>query len=121
MKGSGFLPNEDLEVSLHSDPIVLGFPTADSSGAFTYTAHIPAGATPGAHTIVVRGLESGATAEAPITILAVGAPSTGVRDLANTGTAWVGTGIAIAGGALLLGLAGLLIARRLRFRKEGDA
>jgi hypothetical protein len=110
MKGGGFWPNEDLEITLHSDPIELGFPSADDSGAYFFTAHIPAGVAPGEHTIQVRGLESGAVVEAAVTVLTPGSPATGVKDLAATGGSNVGVGIAVAvaGGALLAGVIALL-------------
>jgi hypothetical protein len=110
MKGGGFWPNEDLEITLHSDPIELGFPSAGDSGAYFFTAHIPAGVAPGEHTIQVRGLESGAMVEAAVTVLTPGSPATGVKDLAATGGSNVGVGIAVAvaGGALLAGVIALL-------------
>lgn len=109
MKGAGFWPNEDLEVTLHSDPIELGYPKADANGAYFFTARIPAGVTPGSHHIEVRGLESGAVVKAPITILANGSASTGVKDLANTGAGFTGTAVAIAGGLLLAGIIALAV------------
>ncbi|MEC5185456.1 LPXTG-motif cell wall-anchored protein [Cryobacterium sp. MP_3.1] len=120
LKGSGFKPNEDLEVQLHSDPVTLGYPTADASGNFSFTGRIPAGIPAGTHTLVVRGLESGVTAESKITILPLGAPSTGVKDLANTGVVSLGLWLAAAGIALLLGIAGMVLGRRFR-RAEGTS
>ncbi|KQW05117.1 hypothetical protein ASC66_15765 [Leifsonia sp. Root4] len=113
MTGTGFRANEDLEVTLHSDPIILGYPTATADGSFAFTVRIPAGVPAGEHTVIVRGLESGATAEASITVLPLGSPSTGVRDLASTGVT-VGTTLAVAGGALFVGLLALAFTRRRR-------
>jgi LPXTG-motif cell wall-anchored protein len=113
MTGSGFRANEDLEVTLHSDPIILGYPTAAADGSFAFTVRIPAGVPAGEHTVIVRGLESGVTAEAAITVLPVGSPSTGVSDLASTGVT-VGTTLAVAGGALFIGLLALAFTRRRR-------
>ncbi|MFZ4893851.1 fibronectin type III domain-containing protein [Plantibacter sp. Mn2098] len=121
MRGGGFWPNEDLEITLHSDPITLGNLPADAAGGYYYEAHIPAGVAPGAHTITVRGLESGATIDAPITILAVGSPTTGARDLASTGVDGVGIAIAAAGGALLLGTAAFLFVSFRRRTTGGEA
>lgn len=111
MKGSGFRANEDLEVTLHSDPIVLGYPTADANGNFAFSARIPAGVPAGQHTVIVRGLESGVTASASISVLPVGSASTGVRDLASTGVT-VGFAMAASGIALFIGLGAVLFARR---------
>ena len=119
LKASGFKPNEDMEIVLHSDPITLGYTKADASGAVLYTAHIPAGAPIGKHTIVLRGLESGATTTADLTVLAIGAPSTGVKDLANTGASWVGSAISAAGALLLVGALGLVFVSRRRHATGG--
>lgn len=120
MKGSGFAVNEDIEVILHSDPVVLGYPSADDAGDFSFTAHIPAGITPGEHTVIARGLESGVVATASITVLPAGAASTGVRDLASTGFAWFGVSLAIAGLTLLAGMIALIVSRRFRRPAAGD-
>ena len=114
---SGFKPDEDIEVSLHSDPVTLGYTTADSAGTVRFAAHIPAGTPAGVHHVVVRGLESGAVVQAQIRILAVGSPSEGVRDLAHTGVSGMGPVLMAAGAALLLGVAGVLFARRRRAQK----
>lgn len=121
MKGSGFTPNEDMEVSLHSDPVILGYPTADASGNFTFTGRIPAGIPAGTHTVIARGLESGVTASASVTVLPVGSASTGVRDLASTGVAQLGTIMALVGITILAGLTLLILARRRRTARGDNA
>jgi len=119
MKGSGFKPGEDMEVTLFSDPIVLGYPKADGEGNFTFTAHIPAGVPAGTHTLVARGLESGGTAQMTIKVLAVGSESTGVKNLAETGVADAGRVVAYAGFSILAGLGLMLLVRRLRRTSRG--
>lgn len=114
MKASGFKPNEDMEIVLHSDPVTLGYTKADAAGSVLHTVHIPAGTPAGKHTVIVRGLESGAVTQGEITVLAVGSPSTGVKDLANTGAAWAGPTLFGAGALLLLGLLGVLFVSRRR-------
>ena len=121
LKVDGFKPNEDSEISLHSDPVVLGFTKADADGTITFTAHIPAGIPAGVHTVVVRGLESGVVAETSIRILAVGAPSTGVRDLASTGLEGVATTLLIGGATLLLGAGVTVAAKRRRATRGASA
>ncbi len=105
IKGGGFAADEDLEVTLHSDPVTLGNFSAEADGSYVATLRIPADTTPGAHRIEVRGLESGAVVSVPLTVLAAGSPSTGVRDLAATGSNALAIGIPLAlGGAALLSL-----------------
>ncbi|WP_339618358.1 fibronectin type III domain-containing protein [uncultured Salinibacterium sp.] len=114
LKVAGFKPNEDVEISIHSDPVVLGYKKADTSGVVSSTLRIPAGIPAGNHRIVVRGLESGALAEAPIRILAAGSESTGVRNLAFTGMGGLSTSLMVGGAVLLLGVAGVVFSRRRR-------
>jgi hypothetical protein len=68
ISGNGFKPNEQIEIVLHSDPILLGTVRADSFGNFTFTTTIPAGAPLGEHTIIATGVESGATTQTAVTI-----------------------------------------------------
>ncbi|PJJ61451.1 fibronectin type III domain-containing protein [Compostimonas suwonensis] len=121
LKGSGFKPNEDMEATLHSDPISLGFTKADASGDVLFSVHIPAGVPAGVHTIVLRGLESGVTAEKTITVLPVGAAPTGVKNLADTGASAVGTALAIGGFTLFAGLLVLFGVRYYRKPRQGGA
>lgn len=68
ISGAGFKPNEQIEIVLHSDPILLGTVRADALGAFTFTTTIPAGAPTGEHTIIATGVESGATTKIGVTV-----------------------------------------------------
>src|SRR5690606_7721131 len=58
VNGSGYLPGDDLEVWLHSTPVLLGTVTA-TDGTFTRTVVIPANTAAGAHHLVVVGTQSG--------------------------------------------------------------
>lgn len=119
IKGGGFASNEDLEVTLHSDPVTLGNFAAEADGSYFATLRIPAGTTPGQHHIEVRGLESGAVVSVAITVLAAGSESTGVRDLAATGSNALAIGIplALGGAALLAG--GAIVFLRARRKQDG--
>ncbi|PII82206.1 hypothetical protein BMH31_08620 [Leucobacter sp. OLIS6] len=65
--GSGFAPDEQLALELHSAPVAIGTATADEHGAFSQRVTVPADAPAGAHTIVaVRDGET--VAEVPITV-----------------------------------------------------
>ena len=59
--GLGFLPGEQVAVSLHSSSIDLGTFTADQSGVVTVTFKIPQGFDVGTHSIVFTGAQSGTT------------------------------------------------------------
>jgi hypothetical protein len=72
VSGSGYLPGDDLELWLHSTPVLLGKVTA-TNGAFTTTVVIPANTEAGAHHLVVTGARSG-TQSMPLTIAMPAAP-----------------------------------------------
>jgi hypothetical protein len=64
--GSGFKDGDQLELWLHSTPVLLGTATA-TGGAFTSTVAIPADTAAGQHHLVVVGTKSG-THSVPLTI-----------------------------------------------------
>lgn len=107
---SGFAAGEQVEIWLHSDPVLLAVVTAGPTGAVTATVTIPSTVPAGQHTLVLRGRTSGATATVALTVTAVAAD--GETRLASTGS-----DVAIPlGAALLLGATGgaLLLTRRRR-------
>jgi len=55
--GDGFAPNTALVVELHSTPVVLANTMTDGAGHYSVVVTIPLDATPGAHEIVVSGLD----------------------------------------------------------------
>lgn len=101
---TGFLPNEEVTVTLHSTPVLLATLHADASGVLSAQVRIPADTEAGSHTIIVEGA-NGATASAGLTVTAAD------DELSGTGADSAG----IAGIALLLLVAGagaVVIARR---------
>src|SRR5690606_530225 len=69
VSGSGYLPDESVELSLHSDPIVLDTITADATGSFQTTVTLPS-AVSGSHTVWATGQESGLILRSALTIQA---------------------------------------------------
>jgi len=100
-------PNEPLTATFNSTPVVLAVFDADATGSYSVTTHVPAGAAPGGHTIVVAG-ESGRSPSTPFTVpgpIAVSTP------LSRTGFS-ARDPITLAGLLLMLGASALLWARR---------
>jgi LPXTG-motif cell wall-anchored protein len=58
VSGSGFAPDSDVTVVLHSDPVVLGVAHTDAAGNFTATFAIPAGTPAGDHHLVFTGVDA---------------------------------------------------------------
>ena len=105
--GTGYQPGEEVNIVLHSTPVVLAEVRADDTGALRAGIIIPADTAIGEHRLVVTGADTGRSAEAPLTV---------VRSAeALPGTGFAGTPLALA--ALLAlggGGAALVIARRRR-------
>lgn len=57
VRGQGFLPDSDVQVWLHSEPVLLGTVRTDATGVFGATFPLPAEAAPGAHQIVLAGID----------------------------------------------------------------
>lgn len=129
--GTGFWADEDVEVTLHSDPVTLGTLKANSSGAVSGSFVIPADTVLGVHEVWLLGTQSELSTTAKLTITAaasgggtpgggdggaqpIDGPATGGdTDGAATGgrLAFTGTssfplllagGLALAGGTVLL-------------------
>ncbi len=66
VSGSGLKPNEDVALTLHSDPIALGTVRTDANGAFSTTVAIPAAAPAGSHHI--RAVGAGGVAVTAVTV-----------------------------------------------------
>jgi uncharacterized repeat protein (TIGR01451 family) len=57
VKGQGFGPDTDVQVWLHSEPVLLGTVRTDATGAFSATFPLPAAVATGAHQIVLNGTD----------------------------------------------------------------
>lgn len=95
-EASGFLPYENVYVTLFSTPVFAGWFQANAAGVVTGTAVLPAGMTPGAHTIQLTGV-SGFVAGTVFRLVALAA--TGVEALP---TVLLGGGLVLAGAAALV-------------------
>lgn len=102
---SGFVPGEDVPVVLYSTPTVLATLTASATGQVQGTVTIPAGTTPGTHTLVLYGQST--TKAATITVQAAAAQEP--RTLPRTGAdpwmpaALVASTVLLLAGAHLVG------------------
>jgi hypothetical protein len=115
LTGSGFGANELVDITLHSDPVLLATVRANPAGHITVRFGFPDGVNSGTHTIVATGRTTGDHASATITIRAC----TGVNgsgnggEPSNTGVAVIA--ISVFGVALLVaGCIFLISARRRR-------
>lgn len=127
----GFTPGEQLEVSMHSDPVRLAEVPVDSNGSANVPVTIPLDAQAGLHTISVVGLTCGIQATIPFRVtaasgggvdssLSVAASLNGGEQLSWTGfDAW--TSVAVAVAFLLVGSVMVVAARRLRGGRAGTS
>jgi hypothetical protein len=82
----GFSPSEQVDATLHSDPIDLGDFTADASGNVTVTFTVPADLPPDPHEVVLTGLSSGHMAAVGFTVSSAATPDGhGYREVASDG------------------------------------
>ena len=75
LTGGGFGASTLLTIELHSEPVVLGTTMSDAFGNYSTTVVIPAATTPGAHDLVVSGLDPDGnprSVSVAITVLPVG-------------------------------------------------
>lgn len=130
--GQYFLPGEEVDLVLHSDPLPLGTVIADDDGSFSTTIVVPENSAFGTHEIVATGSESGLVGSAPFEVYDPAAPPSGgngsgsgagagsgshgtpAGGLARTGSDLPLGGIAI--GVMLLAAGGYLAARRRAVR-----
>jgi GH43 family beta-xylosidase len=118
--GRGFGADDRIDLVLFSDPVFLGSIDADGEGRFTATLRIPLATPAGEHTVRAAGSESGALAEAALTVQAAppvpgvpvapvapgaGAPGGGLLSQTGSGALFIGLGalaLLLAGGAVIL-------------------
>lgn len=120
----GFNGGEDLDVTLHSDPIKLGTMRTDATGAATGTFTIPANVPAGQHTIVVSNA-AGQKVQITVTISSATSTVSGSTTVSGSSTVagkrgpvLADTGVetapyaAAAAGLLLAGAGALALGRR---------
>ncbi|TFB71956.1 LPXTG cell wall anchor domain-containing protein [Cryobacterium glaciale] len=104
VSGYGFIPGENVEVWLHSTPMLLGTLIAAADGTVTGAFALPTGTITGIHHIVLTGLVSGSVTSLDIT---VEKPAALASSLAKTGTeasltGWLALLLAVSGLGLVL-------------------
>ena len=104
--GLGFLPGEQVTVTVHSDPIELGVKTADAQGRVLVTFDVPSDFALGHHTVDFAGAVSGTVS----TGFSVAVPAAGGASGVETG------GTVQSHGSLLL-LAGVLVVAGLAVQR----
>jgi hypothetical protein len=105
--GSGFAPNANVAIELHSDPISLGTARADANGMFTYRVTVPLGIV-GVHHVVASGVGPEGTPVSVEALVTVATPAQVTTDLALTGS----SPASLVTVASLLILAGVVLIRR---------
>ena len=73
--GTGFAPESEVTITLHSDPVEVGTATTDADGAFTAEVTVPADTEAGEHTVVAASDAPAVTASAPLTVTVPPAPA----------------------------------------------
>lgn len=120
---SGFQPDSDVEIWLHSEPMLLARAKADATGALRTAVQIPAHAPAGDHRLVITGRSTqGETISVAMAVRVQGAaavsglpdtlelaPTTGTS---STGTPSTSTTVAVTAIITLSLVAAVLIARR---------
>lgn len=104
---TGLAGNEPVEIWLHSTPVLLWSGSASADGSLTQTVRVPDGTEIGKHQIEVRGATTGSL-WLNLTV-GDGLAATGFNSAASVN-------LGLAGGALLLGGAGLVTAAQIRRR-----
>ncbi|MEN0130352.1 MAG: hypothetical protein AAGC49_12985, partial [Brevundimonas sp.] len=112
VKGSGFTPGERVQVWLHSEPVLLVARDASASGEVDVTATVPVETPVGEHTLIVTGLTSELSAQAPLVVVAADDPG----PLGATG---FDASLAVVA-ALALLTAGAVLTVATRRRRHGD-
>lgn len=96
----GFSAGEQVQIFVHSAPVLLNTVTADPQGAVSATVTLPARLSLGAHTMELKGLSSGVNLSASFTIGGVPSAATDVVAAAASGVTPLLTGL--GGFAVLL-------------------
>jgi hypothetical protein len=107
--GAGFLPNSAVTITMYSSPQVLATVPADSRGLFQQSVTVPEGLSPGAHTIVVVGVDKKGVVR-PLSLKLTVASSGNQGTLPVTGPAVVW--LIVAGFALTLAGVAMRVVKR---------
>jgi hypothetical protein len=113
VSGDGFDPGSNVQVTIHSTPVLLTTVAADGSGNFSVTVTIPAGFV-GLHQITATGLDprqSVLVLQSPINLTSTGLPSTDTVMGNATGSSDLAI-LALSGVGIVLLTAGVLFATR---------
>ncbi|MDP1793074.1 MAG: terpene cyclase/mutase family protein [Acidimicrobiales bacterium] len=116
--GGGFEAGETVSITILSDPVDVGSVPASAAGEVNSSFTVPASVPAGSHTIRLAGASSGVVVTAPLTVTAAQVASTTTSTTAVRATI-VRTGSttdaeALAGGALVIAGAALVLATRRR-------
>ena len=117
-EGLGFLPGEQVDVTVHSDPINVGRRTADAEGRVPVSFDVPKGFDLGRHTVEFVGVTSG-TATVSFSVATPTADSSQIQgQTGGTATSQTNGSLFVLAGVLVV--AGLLVQRlRPRTAKRG--
>lgn len=98
VSGKNFLPDSQVTISLHSNPVVLKTLTTNSQGGFSTTVTVPADTTLGNHQIVVAGLDGdGNPITGTLNLLVAELPVTGANPISHF---WLALQLILAGAVL---------------------
>jgi hypothetical protein len=118
VSGEGFLPGEQVQVWLHSEPELMGVVVADELGKVSSTFTVPSTTPAGTHHVELYGITSALRLVSPtFTVIAAAVPAAAaVTPTTTTGTLPVtGAGLALpAAGVALAGLGAVLAASARR-------
>jgi LPXTG-motif cell wall-anchored protein len=109
VSGAGSLPGATVEVDLHSIPVLLGTTTVAPDGTFALTVTIPKDTAVGTHEVIATLDGTSASATVTITVAAAATATRGVLGFTGVDP---GPWLLFALALLLLGAAGLFVARR---------
>jgi hypothetical protein len=112
VQASGLQPGENVQVNLHSTPVLLTKAQADSNGTVHVTVNLPDEAELGQHHIEILGEHSGSH-QTPISLIAP-APASN----SSSSTPWGVIAIAVLGAAVV-GATGVWMARRRGAHRQG--
>jgi hypothetical protein len=102
---TGMTPNSDVEIYLHSTPVLLGTFRSDAQGVVTATVTIPLGTEVGTHHLVFTDVATGkSVTSAAFSVQAAGSSAPAGTSTSPTALAQTGSN-----GQLMLGLAALLM------------